>query len=56
MHMDLIPANVTLEDTVLALKGEDKQLFLDFIRKMLHWLPEHRQTAKELLEHPWLAK
>ena len=34
--------------------GEDKKLFLDFIRKMLQWLPEKKSTAKQLLAEPWL--
>lgn len=54
MHKDLIPIDVRLEDSVLSLEGEDKRLFLDFIKKMLQWLPEDRKTAKELLEDPWL--
>ncbi|EPQ55006.1 kinase-like protein [Gloeophyllum trabeum ATCC 11539] len=44
-----------LEDTVHALEGEDKALFLDFAGRMLRWLPEERATAGELLEHPWLS-
>jgi len=45
-----------LEDTVLSLEGDDKHLFLDFIKNMLQWLPEDRRTAKELLEDPWLQE
>ncbi len=55
MHKDLIPTDVSLEGSVLSLEGDDKRLFLNFARKMLQWLPEHRKTAKELLEDPWLA-
>jgi serine/threonine protein kinase len=54
MHKDLISTDVRVEDTILFLEGEDKRLFLDFIRKMLQWLPEDRATARELLEDPWL--
>jgi serine/threonine protein kinase len=56
MHKDLIPTDVKLEDSVVSLEGEDKRLFLDFIKKMLQWLPEDRKTAKELLEDPWLRE
>jgi len=56
MHKDLIPNNVRLEDSVLSLEGEDKRLFLDFVRKVLQWLPEDRKTAKELLKDPWLVQ
>jgi serine/threonine protein kinase len=52
MYKDLIPTDVRLEDTILSLEGEDKLLFLDFVRKMLQWLPEDRATAKELMEDP----
>ncbi|KAJ9198984.1 hypothetical protein DTO021D3_8558 [Paecilomyces variotii] len=55
MHKDLIPTDVSLEGLVYSLEGDDKQLFLNFVRKMLQWLPEHRKTAKELLEDPWLV-
>jgi hypothetical protein len=54
MHKDLIPTDVRLEDTILSLEGEDKLLFLDFVRRMLQWLPEDRTTAKELIDDIWL--
>ncbi|KAI9741406.1 MAG: hypothetical protein M1834_003123 [Cirrosporium novae-zelandiae] len=56
MYNDLIPSHVTLQDSVISLEGEDKRLFLNFVRKMLQWLPENRKTAKELLEDPWLVQ
>ncbi|TFY69311.1 hypothetical protein EVJ58_g489 [Rhodofomes roseus] len=34
--------------------GEDKVLFLRFVRKMLKWKLEERASAKELLDDPWL--
>ncbi|KAI9703411.1 MAG: hypothetical protein M1820_005883 [Bogoriella megaspora] len=55
LYQELIPKNTTLSDSVFSLKREDKQLFLDFVSHMLQWLPERRKTAKELLDHPWLA-
>lgn len=48
--------NGSLEDSEEQLKGENKALFLDFMRKMLQWVPEKRQTAKQLLKHPWLRE
>ncbi|KAK2629686.1 hypothetical protein QTJ16_000506 [Diplocarpon rosae] len=56
MHMDLIPTGVSLDKSVLSLQEEEKHLFLEFIKKMLQWLPEDRKTAKELLEDPWLQE
>lgn len=43
-----------MEVSEIQLEGENKALFLDFMRKMLQWVPEKRQTAKQLLKHPWL--
>jgi serine/threonine protein kinase len=54
MRKDFIPTDVRLEDIILSLEGEDKRLFLVFVRRMLQWLPEDRATAKELMEDPWL--
>ena len=46
--------NISLEHSESQLTGEDKASFLDFMRKMLQWVPEQRQTAKQLLDHEWL--
>ena len=48
--------DISLEDSEVQLSGENKTLFMDFMRKMLQWVPEKRQTAKQLLEDPWLCK
>ena len=45
---------LTLEDAEKQLQGEEKALFLQFIRKMLKWKPEERESARKLLEDPWL--
>ncbi|KAL9099213.1 MAG: hypothetical protein Q9163_005256 [Psora crenata] len=55
MHRNLIPDGINLADTVLSLEGWRKEEFLDFVQKMLQWLPEKRKSAKELLEDPWLS-
>lgn len=44
----------TLETSEQRLDGEEKRLFLDFMMKMLQWLPEKRTTAQQLLNDPWL--
>ena len=46
--------SISLEHSEEQLTGENKALFLDFMRKMLQWVPEQRQTAKQLLDHTWL--
>ena len=44
----------SLEDEEEYLEGDEKTLFLRFLRKMLQWAPEDRESAKELMEDPWL--
>jgi serine/threonine-protein kinase SRPK3 len=45
-----------LEDAEKRLYGEEKALFLNFVRKMLKWKPEERSSAKELLDDLWLNR
>ncbi|GBE87745.1 hypothetical protein SCP_1104220 [Sparassis crispa] len=51
-----VPPPVSLEQLETNLEGSDKKLFLQFMSKMLQWDPQHRQTAKQLLEDEWLKK
>ncbi|PIL26709.1 hypothetical protein GSI_11188 [Ganoderma sinense ZZ0214-1] len=46
----------SLEQSERNLEGEDKALFLAFVRKMVRWKPEERCSANELLDDPWLNK
>lgn len=48
--------STTLEERETTLKGEDKTDFLRLMRRMLHWDPEKRSTAKELANDPWILK
>ena len=50
IHKDLIPTDVRLEDTIQSLEGDDKRLFLHFIKDMLQWLPEDRKAARNFLK------
>jgi serine/threonine-protein kinase SRPK3 len=34
--------------------GEERQRFIQFVKRMMTWRPEERSTAKELLNDPWL--
>ncbi|OAX39775.1 hypothetical protein K503DRAFT_688931 [Rhizopogon vinicolor AM-OR11-026] len=45
-------SNITLADSVANLEGEDKRLFLEFVSRVLQWLPEKRSTPAELLFRP----
>ncbi|PYH66775.1 putative protein kinase [Aspergillus vadensis CBS 113365] len=48
--------SISLDDSEeYYLEGENKQMFMNFMRKMLRWDPEKRQSARELLTDPWLA-
>ena len=51
-----VPHGKSFESCIKRIKGKDKELFIDFIKHMLCWLPEERWTAKQLLEHPWLKE
>jgi serine/threonine-protein kinase SRPK3 len=49
-------ANLDLGDSTPSLQGEEKKLFLEFVSKMLRWVPEDRLTARDLLGDPWLVR
>ncbi|KAI6779942.1 Serine/threonine-protein kinase SRPK [Emericellopsis cladophorae] len=46
----------SLEQLEKRLEGNDKELFIDFMNKMLQWAPEDRQTPEELMTDPWLMR
>ena len=46
--------DASLEDAEGRLAGEEKALFLRFVRRMLAWRPEERASALELLDDPWI--
>ena len=49
-----LPDRTSLEESELYLEGSNKEAFLRFVRKMIQWRPEDRQTAKQLLQDEWL--
>lgn len=49
-----LPDRTSLEESEENLEGSNKEAFLRFIRKMIQWRPEDRQTARQLLEDEWL--
>ncbi|KAL8971741.1 MAG: hypothetical protein Q9197_003115 [Variospora fuerteventurae] len=49
-----VPARTSLEESEEILEGSNKEAFLRFMRKMVQWRPEDRQTASQLLEDDWL--
>jgi hypothetical protein len=48
--------SLNLEQLEGRLEGEDKIGFLQFIRKVLRWMPEERSSAEELIFDPWLME
>lgn len=49
-----VPDRTSLEECEENLEGSNKKAFLRFVRKMVQWRPEDRQTANQLLEDDWL--
>lgn len=49
-----VPDRTCLEESEENLEGSNKEAFLRFVRKMVQWRPEDRQTANQLLEDDWL--
>ncbi|OJD32243.1 protein kinase [Diplodia corticola] len=41
---------------VLEQDEKDRDDFVDFLRRTLTWQPQQRDTAAELLQHPWLKE
>ena len=49
-----IPTDITLESAERRLEGEDKRLFLKFMRKLLQWRPEDRPDCDGVFHDKWL--
>jgi serine/threonine-protein kinase SRPK3 len=47
----------SFEDFVTTIPpGEEKEMFLKFIRKILTWDPEVRATSSEIIQDGWLMR
>jgi hypothetical protein len=46
----------TLEMRERRLKGQDQDLLLTLVRKILRWLPEDRPSAEDLFEDEFLVQ
>lgn len=44
------------KDWGTALKGCDDYLFIEFLKRCLHWDPSARLTPAQALRHPWISK
>jgi serine/threonine protein kinase len=50
-----LPNEKTLQSLSKTLAKDDKEKFLDFIRLLLHWIPEERLSSGHASYHPWLG-
>ncbi|KAG2417845.1 hypothetical protein HFD88_000944 [Aspergillus terreus] len=48
------PAIFNFDNVISKIDGEEKRMFIEFVKRMIKWRPEERSTAKELLQDPWL--
>lgn len=46
----------SFEDFVNTIPGEEKDMFLRFIRNILIWDPEARATTDEIIKDEWLMR
>ncbi|EHK16493.1 uncharacterized protein TRIVIDRAFT_195425 [Trichoderma virens Gv29-8] len=49
-----IPSDFSFENTIGFMSGEEKLRFIRFVKRMMKWSPKERNTARELLDDPWL--
>ncbi|PYI02908.1 kinase domain protein [Aspergillus sclerotiicarbonarius CBS 121057] len=53
-YPELIPESGELDSILSDIEGYDKQVFLNFISRMLRWRPDLRDGVEDLLWDPWL--
>jgi hypothetical protein len=51
---ELVGERIPLEQRETSLEGEEKDMFLRLVRKMLQWEPEKRSSAMELEQDEWV--
>ncbi|KAB8253526.1 kinase-like domain-containing protein [Aspergillus pseudonomiae] len=51
----LFPTNFNFQSLLKHIYGDDKTMFIEFVKRMIKRRPEERSSAKELLQGPWLA-
>ncbi|QPH01212.1 hypothetical protein C2857_005411 [Epichloe festucae Fl1] len=52
---ELVPKDLSFENAVTEIRGDEKRKFIEFAKRMIKWDPCERSTAKELLKDPWLS-
>lgn len=51
---ELVGEHTPLEQRETSLEGEEKEMFLRLVQKMLQWEPEKRSSAIELEQDEWV--
>jgi hypothetical protein len=51
---ELVGEHIPLEQRETSLEGEEKEMFLRLVRKMLQWEPEKRSSSGELEQDEWV--
>ncbi|KIL95648.1 cmgc srpk protein kinase [Fusarium avenaceum] len=51
-----VPEGLTFDSTIKQISGEEKVQFIRFVKRMMKWNPEERDTARQLLSDPWLEE
>lgn len=51
---ELVGEHIPLEQRETSLEGEEKEMFLRLVRKMLQWEPEKRSSARGLEQDEWV--
>lgn len=51
---ELVGEPISLERRETSLEGEEKEMFLYLVRKMLQWEPEKRSSAMDLEQDEWI--
>ncbi|KAI0874585.1 serine threonine protein kinase, CMGC group [Hypoxylon argillaceum] len=51
-----LPASVPFEQRETNLEGEDQELFLAMMRRILQWQPADRSTAKTIADDKWIRR
>jgi serine/threonine-protein kinase SRPK3 len=52
---DIKIQQMSLENEEENLEKDEKTSFLQFLKKMIQWVPEERKSVKELMGDPWLV-
>jgi hypothetical protein len=56
IRRDLIRPGLSLQGSLTNVEdGQERAQFLDLVQRVLKWMPEERETAGQLLDHPYFG-